>query len=163
MLRPSTVRSAGPAFGIALSGLLEYVIILLDGFEHQPSDPTEQFRPITSTGHWSSLRVKCLGIGAVPQAAIVFDGYLRHDHDFVARHLARRQNRLADLVEIAKVSRISRSMPGSPAPGSVRETPRDLRERMAPSGSMRTPNGPTAPATYAKSRAASRANRRRLR
>ena len=69
-------------------------------------------------------------------------------HDLAPGHLARRQDRLAHFVEVAESFENQQVDAGfHQRLDLLAKTPRASANEVGPSGSMRTPSGPTAPAT----------------
>ena len=158
MFRPST-RCGTPALGMALIGLEENSIIR-SMVSSVALGPTEQFSPMASTGHASMVRVKVsvsVPPGRRPKSSMVTcatTGRLSPATSRAANTASRSSSRLP------KVSRISRSAPPSTSASICsRKNARASANEVGPSGSMRTPSGPTAPATKAPPAAASRASR----
>ena len=145
---------------MALIGLVENCIIR-SMVSSVALGPTEQLRPITSTGQASISRVKVsvsVPPGRWPKSSIVTCAItaISLPASFARRH--------APLRAVRPDCRRSRGSAGRRRPPaahrSARGRRRALRRRKSgPSGSMRTPSGPTAPATKAPSLAASRASR----
>ena len=122
--------------------------------------PTEQLRPIASTGHESISRVKVSGSappGRWPKSSMVTWAMIGTESPIESRPASTASRSSSRL---PKVSKISTSTPASASASTCsRNAARASANEVGPSGSMRTPSGPTAPATKAVSRAASRANR----
>ncbi len=158
MFRPS-IRMGRPAFGMALIGL-EVSGNMRSMVSSVAFGPTEQFRPITSTGHESISRVKAsvsAPPGRWPKSSMVTCATTARSSPAASRAAltaSRSSSRLPN------VSRISRSTPASTSASICsRNAARASAKEVGPSGSMRTPSGPTAPATNAPPCAASRASR----
>ncbi len=100
MLRPSTALGR-PALGMALIGLVVKRIIR-SMVSSVTLGPTEQLRPMTSTGHSSSSRVKVSVSVPSRQIAEIVDGDLGDDGDGVAGDLARGADGFAQFVEVAE-------------------------------------------------------------
>ncbi len=146
MLRPST-RVGSPALGMALMGLEENCIIR-SMVSSVALGPTEQLRPMASTGQESISRVKVsvsVPPGRCPKSSMVTWATMATSPpaaSCAARTASRSSSRLP------KVSRISRSTPASTSASICsRKMARASAKEVGPSGSMRTPSGPTAPAT----------------
>ena len=127
--------------------------------------PTLQFTPMTSAPRAIELRRELLRRRAVEAVAVFLGRHLRDDRQ--VGHRADRGNRRADLVHVAErleheqvdAAVGERLRPARGSSASASSTP------VLPHGSMRTPSGPIAPATYACARRAAcarhRARRRR--
>ena len=100
MLRPST-RCGRPALGMALKGLEESGI-MRSMVSSVALGPTEQLRPMASTGQESMIAGECFGVGAAGQVAEIVDGDLRDDGQIRAGHFPRGENRFAQLVQVGE-------------------------------------------------------------
>ena len=158
MLRPST-RMGSPALGMALMGFEEYCIIF-SMVSRVALGPTEQFSPMASTGQESISRVNVsvsVPPGRCPKSSMVTWAITARSLPAASRAAATASRSSS---RFPNVSRMSRSMPASSSASICsRNAARASANDVGPSGSMRTPSGPTAPATKMPSLAASRASR----
>ena len=158
MLRPSIVAGS-PALGMALSGLSVSASIF-STVSSATLGPAEQLTPITSTGHSPKLRVKVSVLAPSrkrPSSSTVTCAIMT-----MSGPAASRAAKIASRSSFSskKVSSTIRSTPAfTSASACSRNTARASAKDMGPSGSICTPKGPIAPATKARSPAASRARR----
>ena len=155
IVRPETSRGM-PAFGCALS--LRFVTAAMRSIASRIAcGPTEQLRPMTSAPHSSSVRATSSGVapnGVSPSWPIVICAITGVESES--------SRAAASACSISPRSlNVSRRKQSAPPSSSAcicsRKWPRASSRLVAPNGSMRTPSGPTAPATSTFAPAASRA------